>query len=62
MIDFEGNISEPLRRTEHRVIFDEEDDGIADLAITMTSVTTNDWEANVDGCILTAFVAQQPAE
>ena len=56
MLDFEGNMSEPSRRTSHRVVFEDEDTDMADLASTMASISTNDWEANVDSNLSSAFV------
>ena len=55
MLDFEGNMSEPSRRTSHKVVFEDEDTDLADLASAIASISTKDWEANVDSNISSAF-------
>ena len=55
MLDFEGNLSEPSRRLNYQVVFEDEDDELTDLASTMASVSASDWEANIDANVSTAF-------
>ena len=55
MIEFECNLSEPSRRLNHQVVFEEEDDDLIELASTMASVPGSDWEANIDANVSTSF-------
>ena len=55
MIDFEGNMSEPSRRSKHLVAFEDEDDDVNDLDYSITSISTNDWEAKIDANLYSAF-------
>ena len=56
MLGFEGNISEPSRRSNNRVVLENEnDDVMSELASTMASVTTSDWKDNIDSNASTAF-------
>ena len=57
MLDFEGNLPEPCRRSKHQVVFEYEDDELIDLASAMASVSTSDWEANIDDNVSTTFAA-----
>ena len=59
MLDFEGNLSEPSRRLNHQVVFEDEDD---DWASTMASVSASDWEANIDANVSTAFSVSPSVE
>ena len=42
ILGFEGNMSDPFRRSMHQVVFENEDDEIIDLASTMASVSASD--------------------
>ena len=53
MLDFEGNISEPSRRSKYQIVFEDEDDEMIDLASDMVSVSESDWEANIDANVST---------
>ena len=55
MLYFEGNMSEPSRRSKHQVVFEEEDDEITGLASTMASVSANDCEYSNDTNLSAAF-------
>ena len=48
MIDLEGSMYKPSRRSKHQALFEDEHDEMTDLASTMASVTEIDWESNVD--------------
>ena len=41
MLDFERNLSEPSRRLNHQVVFEDEDNEITDLASTMSLVSAS---------------------
>ena len=41
MIEFEGSMSEPSRRSTHQVVFEDEDDEMNDLDFTMASVSSS---------------------
>ena len=55
MIEFEGSMSEPSRRSTHQVVFEDEDDEMNDLDSNIDSVYASDWEANIDANVSTAF-------
>ena len=55
MSDFEGNISEPSRRSNHQVVFEEECDNVTELASAMASFSTSDWEAKINCKFSAAF-------
>ena len=55
MLDFEGNISEPYRRSKHQVVFEDEDDDMIDLVSDIASVSERDWKANIDANVSSAF-------
>ena len=42
MLDFEGNMYDPSRRSKYQVVFEDEDCDMNDLASTMASVTASD--------------------
>lgn len=56
MLDFEGNMSEPSRRSKLQAVFDDDNDEMSDLACAMATVVTTDFETNIDANISTAFV------
>ena len=62
MLDFEGNMSEPSRRTSHQVVFEDDDDDMVDLACAMANITTTDWETNVNSNISSAFAVSLPSK
>ena len=59
MLDFEGNLSEPYRRLNHQVVFEDEE---YDWASTMASVSASDGEANIDANVSTAFSVSPSVE
>ena len=61
-LDFEGNMSEPSRRSMHQVAFDEEDNDVNDLAYSMVSVTESDWEAKFYANVSAAFTVPPSVE
>ena len=62
MFYFEGNMSEPSRRLNHQVLFEEEDNELTGLASTMASVSENDCESNIDANISTVFAVPPSVE
>ena len=49
IINFEGDISKHYLRSNDGVIFEnDKEDAISELATDVASVTTNDWEDNID--------------
>ena len=48
ILDFEGNLSDPSRRLNNQVVFEEEDNDLICLDSTMASVSASDWKANFD--------------
>ena len=56
MFDFVGNVSEPSRRSNDRVVFENEnEDEMSELDSTMASVTENYWEEKNDSKVPVAF-------
>ena len=48
MLQFEGNMHEPYRRSMHQVVFEGKDDDMNELASNIDSATASDWETNID--------------
>ena len=55
MLHFEGNIYEPSWRSEHQIVFEQEDNDVTDLNYSMLSVSICDWEANINTNVSSAF-------
>ena len=55
MLDFEDNMLEPFRRSNHQVVFGEEDNEMIDLTSDMTLVSESDWTARIDANVSTEF-------
>ena len=55
MLDFEGNISELSWRSKHQVVFKEEDNETTDLAYSIASAPSSDWEVNINAKLSSAF-------
>ena len=59
MLDFEGNVFEPSRRSNNQVVFENEnEDTMYELASTMDSISVSDWEDNIDTHVSTLFDMQ----
>ena len=43
ILDFEGNMSEPFRRSKHQFVFKDEADEFISMASAMASVSASDW-------------------
>ena len=56
MLDFEGNMPEPSWRLKYQVAFEDKYDDVTDLNYTMVSVSSSDYEANIDDNVYTSFV------
>ena len=48
MLDFDGNMSKPSRRSMHQVVFEDKDDDFTDFASTMSLAHASDWGTNSD--------------
>ena len=58
MLNFEGSVSEPSRRSNDRVIFENKnEDVMCKLSSTMTSVAESDWEDNINTNASASFAA-----